>query len=187
VAAVAAFALAFASVLATTVLIDRPDARQRMHDLWAAAPLRYLEPPAVGPAGPVEVARGGVGGDTQPPRTETLDSTVTGSIAARAGQEGASRGASPEALLGVDLGVKPSLAEARRTWLEVRPRLDPGRYRAVVAVEDGAPGPLLRLIVGPIERADEVAWLCGQLAAVAPGCRPALFDGQSLPALEPAR
>lgn len=191
--AVLALAVAFSSVLATALLLERPGARERIASLWPAGPtIRTLADPV--PGNDVVLARVVAERDALRTRLAGLetDATTTGSLG-RAGSPALASpiGQAPEApaasvamstLFGADLGAGTNVADLRRKWRSMRDLLaaEPSSLQPIMAIREVDFGYTLHLVVGPMRDAADVATLCARLAQSVPSCAPVAFDGQRL-------
>lgn len=137
----------------------------------AAPPSRA--PPPQGPATPASASQTGepAAADRVASLPAIADSGPGGSVATKTD-------------FGVDLGGAASVDGLRTLWQSVRGANEAlfDGLRPVVSIREGSkPGTFeLRLVAGPLTNAGVAARLCATLAATAPTCQPAIFDGQRL-------
>jgi hypothetical protein len=190
--AVIALAIAFFSVLATAALLERPGARDRLASLWQGGPsIRAIADSETGDD--VLLARVVAERDALRQRLASVetDATATGSLGAAAGSERSAGLAAPDApaasvamrtSFGADVGPGTSFADLRRRWRSIQPLLadEPASLQPILTVREVDFGHTLRLVVGPMVDAADVARLCARLGASVPSCATVPFDGQRL-------
>jgi hypothetical protein len=169
-----------ASAAAGTAPVARPEV--------APAPTTEAAAPTVPPAPPSPVSQpAGAADAAQPPATDAGNR----GMASASNQMHATAASDPPAAaakLGIDVGSGINFEGLRTLWRSAKnsdPTLPEELYPVVSVRENGKTHAAeLRLIVGPIDDAEETARLCTSLAAAHHYCQPVAFEGQRLPLID---
>jgi hypothetical protein len=165
----AALALAFASVLGVAFILDAPQSRQRLADLWSPSTLvRTIvdDGSLLAEAGAIApqldgLATGALGSPHGPPAASSSDLTLGGGYA-------------------VDLGPDASIVGLKARWRAMQSESRPlDGLEALLNFRATLSGFEPHLVVGPLPSEKAARDLCAKLAR---SCVPTRFDGQSLAA-----
>lgn len=157
VASCIACLLAFASVLGTMFLLERPGASERVAALLDGKLIHTV----------AEADLPGIRGLSG----ASVDQSATGSI----GGDGPG-----PVLFGADIGPGSSLAGLRDLWSRTGAKAGLDGVRPVANIRDVDGGHELHLVAGPFGDAAQASRLCARVASVAPGCTIVPFVGQDL-------
>src|SRR4051794_29254230 len=172
-----ALGLAFASVLGTAFILERPEASGRIAALATSSPLRGIV--ASRDDAPLQIAKLQAERDELQRRlasAQAVDRTVTGSL----GKSAKLVRAPSEPGFSVALGPATTLGSLHEWWDAVRVRVPGETLRPLVHVDEQPDRIEFRLLLGPLGAQAEAAELCNKLADIAPNCAAAPFDGQKL-------
>ena len=157
VASCIACLIAFASILGTMFLLERPGASERVAALLNGNLIHTVA-------------------DTDIPGIRALpgasvDNSATGSI----GGDGPA-----PILFGADIGPGTSLAGLRDLWSRTGARAGYAGVRPVANIRDVDGGHELHLVAGPFGDAAQASRLCARVADLVPNCTIVPFAGQDL-------
>jgi hypothetical protein len=184
--AVLSLAAALAGVAAMQLLFEMPRPRERLIDLWQMAtgssklaPIRTVSAETRDAVAPSVMPLPVTALDVQ---VEPFDPDVTGSIPTSESETTPVMTAS-RSTFGADVGGSGNIRDIRALWASIQPGLrERGRVlQPRLVFQDGAPMQQLRLVVGPVANAGDVATVCAMMPPGIATCTVAPFDGQPLP------
>ena len=184
--AVISLAAVLAGMAAVQLLLETPRSRERLTDLWSTSA-------EAGAPSPIRTVSAEVLDAVEPsnsPAAETAivvqsdagDRDVTGSIPPTDPQR-ATMMTTSRSSFGADIGGSGNIRDIRALWASIQPGLhDQARtVQPLLVFQDGAPMQQLRLVLGPVANAGDVATLCAMMPPSIETCTVAPFNGQPLP------
>ena len=184
--AIVSMAAALAGLAAVQLVVQAPSSRERLAALWPGS----SSPSALSPIRTVSAEiRDSVEGGTSDGlptalfvQTEGGERDITGSIPP-SGPSDTPVMVSTRSSFGADIGGSGNIRDIRALWANVQPGLSlRGRtLEPLLVFRDGAPMQQLRLVVGPVSNAADIAALCALMPPSVQSCSLAPYEGQKLP------
>lgn len=177
--AVISLAAALGGILGVQSVLEMPGSRERLIDLIAPgsggdlSPIRTVRDDVIWTDSPTRI-RTAANAPVRPPPADLRD--VTGSIPPPPGSVRRTE-------FGADVGGSGNIRDIRALWSDIQASLEArgAAVRPLLVFRDDGTSQQLRLVVGPVSDAAEVARLCALMPTVVRSCGVSPYVGQGLP------
>jgi len=184
--AIVSMAAALAGMAAVQLLVQAPSSRERLAALWPGASGSSSLSPIRTVSAEIRDSVATATAQNLPTALVVQDDTgerdITGSIPPSTPAD-APVMVSTRSSFGADIGGSGNIRDIRALWTNVQPGLSlRGRaLEPLLVFQDGAPMQQLRLVVGPLRNAADIAALCAMMPPSVQSCSLAPYEGQKLP------
>lgn len=185
--AIVSMAAALAGMASVQLVLQTPSSHERLAALWPGASSSTTLSPIRTVSAEIRDSVGSATPEGLPTalfvQNEAGERDVTGSIPPTVLPDGPTM-VSTKSSFGADIGGSGNIRDIRALWANVQPGLSVRGHalEPLLVFQDGTPMQQLRLVVGPVSNAADIALLCAMMPASVQSCSLAPYQGQKLPA-----